>query len=424
MSESVRDLMVRGIAAAKAGDKEEARFFLEWALRMEPTESQERDAWFYLSEATDDPAQKRGYLENILARNPLDPAARRALAIVDGRLNPDEIVDPDRMPRADDSPQAAHARRFTCPNCGARMAFAPGGALRCDFCGSRVPVEAAQAAGAEERDLLLALATAQGHARPSAQQVVACGGCGASFILPPETLSLACPFCASALAVQQRRSRELIPPDGVIPFAIARDEAGKRLERWLQSKRLDGCAVEPPVGFYLPIWAFHVGGEIAWRGMVREKGRSDRTVSGRESVMHRFLVPASRKLPPELAPIVDGFRLDGVAAYDPHFLADWPTETYEISVSDASLEARGKSLACARKEIVDLADEGLQPDSVALNSIGLAVESFRLILVPIWMVRFTYDGQSFAAVVNGQTGEVRAQRSLRGLRKWLADLLK
>ena len=423
MSESVRDLMMRGIAAAKAGDKDEARFFLEWALRMEPGAEQKRDAWFYLSEVTADPARKRQYLENILARNPQDPAARRALAIVDGRLKPEDIVDPDRMPAAPEGPEAVGARRFTCPNCGARMGFAPGGgALLCAFCGTRRPLQPEQALG--ERDLFLAMAKAQGHARPSAQQVVDCSGCGASFTLPPKTLSLACPFCASALAVQQRVSRELIPPDGVIPFTITREQARERLEAWLRSERIEGCAVEAPAGFYLPVWAFRVGGEVAWRGTVQENGKAERIVSGREPVMHSFLAAASRKLPPELAPIVDGFRLEGIAAYDPRFLASWPAETYEISVSDASLEARVRSLARARGEIVDLSAEKLQPESVTLNSIGLAVESFRLILVPLWMANFTCDGKAFAAAVNGQTGGVRAQRPLRGLRGWLASLLE
>ena len=33
MQDSLRDLLTRGIAAAKAGQSEEARFFLEWLLR-------------------------------------------------------------------------------------------------------------------------------------------------------------------------------------------------------------------------------------------------------------------------------------------------------------------------------------------------------------------------------------------------------
>lgn len=422
MSESTRDLLIRGIAAAKAGDKDEARFFLEWVLRMNPTPEQERDALFYLSEVADDPAAKRGYLEDILARNPYDPAARRSLAILDGRLKPEDIVDPDRLPRADATPQTAQARRFTCAKCGARMAFAPDGSLRCAFCGSRAPVEAARPADAGERDLLLTLATAQGHARPVAQQVVHCAGCGAEFALPPEALSCACPFCGSALAVQRQEARELIPPDSVIPFVISRDDARACLQQWLRAEGLDGM-VEPPVGFYLPVWAFHAAGEVTWRGEVRQRGQAKRVVSGRHSAMQFVMVPAARRLPADLSAVVDTFRTEDAAAYDPRYLADWPAETYEIPVSDASLEARRIVLARLRHEIVNLSEEGFQPESVVVSPLGLAVESFRLVLVPVWLAHFICDGERFAAAVNGQTGEVLAQRPLRGIARWLKGLL-
>lgn len=63
MSESVRDLLVRGVAAAKDGAKDEARFYLEWALRLDPSDEQRIKAWLWLGEVCDDLAQKRNYLD-------------------------------------------------------------------------------------------------------------------------------------------------------------------------------------------------------------------------------------------------------------------------------------------------------------------------------------------------------------------------
>ena len=37
MSDGARDPLIRGIAAAKAGDRAEARHSLEWALRQRPS---------------------------------------------------------------------------------------------------------------------------------------------------------------------------------------------------------------------------------------------------------------------------------------------------------------------------------------------------------------------------------------------------
>src|SRR5450756_2189468 len=99
MSDSTHDLLIRGIAAAKGDSKQEARFYLEWVLRSPDAEQPQLvEAWRYLAEISDDPQEKRNCLDEVLARNPTDPEARRALAILNGDLKPADLVDPDRMP--------------------------------------------------------------------------------------------------------------------------------------------------------------------------------------------------------------------------------------------------------------------------------------------------------------------------------------
>ncbi len=124
MSDSVRDLLVRGIAAAKDGDRRAARRYLEWALRLNPTNEQYIKAWFWLSEISDDPDEKRKYLKYILSADPTHPEARRSLAILDGCLRPEEVIDPNRLAVATpDVPQPTGARQFVCPQCGGRMVY-------------------------------------------------------------------------------------------------------------------------------------------------------------------------------------------------------------------------------------------------------------------------------------------------------------
>ena len=80
-----RDLLVRGIAAAKAKSVDEARFFLEKCLRQRPSIETRVQAWRYLAEIATTPSEKRDYLGRILAFDPTDGLARRALAVLDGR---------------------------------------------------------------------------------------------------------------------------------------------------------------------------------------------------------------------------------------------------------------------------------------------------------------------------------------------------
>ncbi len=179
------DLLSRGRAAAKAGEKAETRRYLERLLNLDPPSDERMEALYWLSEVSDDPREQRELLESILAANLGDVRARRKLAILDGRLRPEEIVDPDRVAApASSDPQAARTRSFTCPQCGGRMTFAPDGQnLVCEFCESRQHIFAAQTP--VEEDFLVALATAKAQRRPLAANIVTCGGCSAVFILPP-----------------------------------------------------------------------------------------------------------------------------------------------------------------------------------------------------------------------------------------------
>lgn len=132
MDTGLRELMVRGIAAAKAGDKDEARYYLEWALRRDPDDEQEIEIYLWLSDVYEEKAKRRECLEMVLARDVYHPQARRKLAVLEGRLDPDEIVDPDRL----EQPQ--ETRRSSCPACGGPLFFSPDGTHQhCERCGWR-----------------------------------------------------------------------------------------------------------------------------------------------------------------------------------------------------------------------------------------------------------------------------------------------
>jgi tetratricopeptide (TPR) repeat protein len=92
MSDSTRILLVQGKAAAKAGDVDEAKMYLEWVLRSMPANDQKIEAWYWLAEIESNVKQKRDYLEDILAQQPTHIMARKALAVVDGRLKVEDMV--------------------------------------------------------------------------------------------------------------------------------------------------------------------------------------------------------------------------------------------------------------------------------------------------------------------------------------------
>jgi DNA-directed RNA polymerase subunit RPC12/RpoP len=432
MSDSARELLVRGIAAAKAGDKEEARFFLEWVLRTDASQEQQVDVWYYLSQIADDPAVERECLENVLVRDPTHPEARRGLAVLDGRLDPAAIIDPNRAPNVAPAPQPLTTRRFVCQQCGGKLTFSPDGQqLVCAYCNIRMTLHHAVDSGAmiEEQDFTVALATAKGHSHPVTSHTLTCQSCGVSFLLPPQSLSLTCPYCASAYVVQVAETRALIPPEGVIPFTVTRDQADAALRAWLRQCRLHNrVTTNSPHGVYVPAWTFDVGGAVEWRGLVTERHAGGITQAARSGSYPVFyndvLVPASHTLPAELTAELRNCKLDSLVPYDAAYLVDWPAEIYQISVADASLAARRIAWQDARETTTTrVSVEVGYTSDLSLSSAGMMIESYKLILLPLWIVHYRLDNADRTAVVNGQTGSVRSEGARGGLRGLLERLL-
>src|ERR1700690_2184821 len=168
------DLLRSGIMEAKAGNKDSARRYLDRALYMSSDHDAIAETWFWISQLTDDPVEKRKALENCLSNDLQHARARRALAILDGKLKPDEIVDPDHLPPAPEGLRQADAQRFICPKCGGRMIYAPDGhSLVCEYCANSHTLQAGKG-GTNEKDFIIAMATVRGHVKPLAQQVFHC----------------------------------------------------------------------------------------------------------------------------------------------------------------------------------------------------------------------------------------------------------
>jgi hypothetical protein len=428
------ELVKTAIFHIRVKEFDTARRYLERALDVVDDEETRAKASWWLSEITSDPVQKRSLLETVLAWDRNDAQARRALMILDGKLKPEDIVDADHLPEQKSGQvQASDADRFACPNCGARMVFAPDGhSLYCEHC-SRNETLADQFDGDEpvERDFLLAMATAQGHRKPVAMHSFQCRGCGATFLLAPQVISVTCSYCDSPHVIAIDETRELIEPDGVIPFAFEQKNAGRYLVDWAKKKKIkpDG-KVQMPHGIYLPVWSFSVGGEIPYTAQIMENERKSRkvvikTISDTHPVV-AFDVPvaATRKLGKLLEHALPGFNVAEEVSYDPRFLSDWPAEVYEITMSDASLDARKSVYEKVQHEIEILLGIQGNVENFRPSSSKMSVESFKLVLLPAWLTSYIVEGKTYNVLINGQTGAVTGETPSLDLLGWVGNLLK
>ncbi len=425
-----RDLLVRGVAAAKANSKSEARFFLERFLRSNPPVEHRVQAWRYLGQIADSPAEKRRYLEQILAADPADGLARRDLSLLDGRLAPEAVVDPDCLvPLPPQPSQNVSARVLACRRCGSnRVVYAPDGqALVCEHCHQQQPLEqigSARPVRAGDHDFATTMWTIKGHRAPVATSLSRCDGCGATFLSPPGALSLTCPYCVSVHVVNQPDTRDVILPDALIPLTVTRNEAQRAMQECLRREGIQRPIIAP-VGLYTPVWMFRFTGEMLWTGVQDESldfesGGSTRSSGSWPVIDDHALVCATTSLPETLHESLGGFDLGRLLPYDGRYLADWPAQTYDITLEDASRIARRIVLATIRTKAQGQL-EGIR--DLEINFGRAAVDSFQLLLFPFWIGQLSRPHSGHFAFVNGQTGSCSATIPRRPLLRWIDRLL-
>jgi ribosomal protein L37E len=182
-----------GITAAKNGQRK-----LAWSLLNRASYLNNTDArpYMWLSRIADDPKERFWYLELALGLDPTDSAIRRELALLNGKLDPKELipegVERIKPPGVDEVQAEGHA--FLCPRCGGRMTFEVVPELMtCAYCGyqegekrksKHTSRSLAELADESEQEMDFILPTIAGHRWAQADQQLSCERCGALSLLP------------------------------------------------------------------------------------------------------------------------------------------------------------------------------------------------------------------------------------------------
>jgi Flp pilus assembly protein TadD len=124
----IDDLLRRGIAAAKAGQKDQARELLMEAIELDERNEQ---AWLWLSGVVESLNDRRICLENVLAINPDNANAKTGLEWLE-QHPPIPSPEGDRCPRCQ---EPIHASEVACSSCALPLIVA------CPSCGQYADVD-------------------------------------------------------------------------------------------------------------------------------------------------------------------------------------------------------------------------------------------------------------------------------------------
>ena len=352
------------------------------------------------------------------------------------------------MSHTPDTPLIQELLSLTCPNCGSKMGYsAEEQQIKCDYCGH---LEAYDTASNNVLELSLAEAV---HRAPTTttqelgKKVFDCQSCGSRFMVESDRVKVDCGFCGSRNVNLEAYDHQYIQPSGIIPFKVSEAQAKAAFKGWIgrgifHPGRLKRVAKANALhGIYIPHWTYDAQTESDWSGEAGfhyyenkrvyvngkwEVRQVQRTRWERRSghLSHFFddvLVVASGGLSQRDMQHILPFRLEEVVNFDPRLMVGWEAEIYNVEldrgyqVADKIMDADIRNM-CSHRLGGDV-QRGLQVRSEKHG------QTFKHVVLPVWISSYRYNDKVYHFVVNGQTGRVHGSKPLSWIRITIAILL-
>ncbi len=322
-----------------------------------------------------------------------------------------------------------------CINCGAELLYAPGTTeLKCEYCSHTETISSTKN-GFEELELKPYLSEMGGQSHSEEITMLHCKNCGANQHIEEHYKSLHCIYCSMPLITEDVYKEEWIVPGAVLPFQIDQKKAHEVFKKWVKGlwfapNKLKKATLDPhnTKGLYSPYWTFDAQLFASYTGQRGEyyyvtktvgSGKNRRTVTERRTrwypasgtikgFIDDTLAKASKQKMGIIPTKIAQWNLKLLQPFNSSYLSGFVTEKYTIPLKKGHLEAQKEAREIAdrwaRREI------GGDTQRVSSLDMKLSEETFKHILLPVYISAYTFKEKRYNFFVNGQTGKLAGQR--------------
>jgi hypothetical protein len=331
-------------------------------------------------------------------------------------------------------PDLSALDKYPCSACGAQAQWSPArGLLVCPFCGTSAPFTVdAKTGEIEELDLAKALREIPDDARgwQAEKRTVQCQSCKAVSVFDPERVGQNCDFCGSPKLLDYQEIKAPIRPRSLLPFSVAESAVREQIRRWYAGKwlapnRLKTHALVDRVhGIYIPYWTFDAHVVCPWQAdaghyyyeteTYHKNGRRQtrqvrktRWVPASGEVRHFFddePVPGTHGVSHALLAQVEPFPTQELKPYDKAFVSGFVVEHYQIVLFDAAQRSE-QSMNAKLREMCAGQIPGDTHRNLRIQP-AYSGQTFKHILVPVWLLTYNFGAKAYQVVVNGVTGRM------------------
>jgi hypothetical protein len=335
-------------------------------------------------------------------------------------------------------PEVPAGAKHPCPACGAQAEWnAAKQKLICPFCGTESPYQIDRSTGkVAEIDLVATLRDLPDDDRgwQTERRSVQCQSCKAVMVYDPQRVGQNCEFCGSPALISYDEIKAPIRPHGVLPFRIDKSRVRDDIRRWWRSKWLapgklsKSALVDTVHSLYIPYWTFDARVHCPWdadaghyyyvnvegrdskgRRVVRPERRV-RWEAASGVVDHVFddePVPGTQGLDLDLLRKVEPFPTSECVAYDTAFLSGHVVEHYKVVLLDAVKQSQEQMHA----QLMALCAAQVPGDTHRNLRISpqYSGQTFKHLLVPIWLLTYNFGRKAYHVIANGYTGKIAGE---------------
>lgn len=318
-----------------------------------------------------------------------------------------------------------------CPTCSGKLRFsAEKVKLTCDYCGYSEDFDKANDRVAEQsfNDFVNSAITVN----PSDEQkkVYCCTGCGSKTIISNTDVLVRCSFCGSKNVNEEAYEHNFIQPTGILPFKVPKSKAVEQFSKWIKKGIFTPSALKTQTtlgnlkGVYLPFWTFDAHTHTQYSGQagfnytvtqqqivngkmapVQVKQTRWEYKSGEKAIFFDdVLVNASKGLKQEQTQSIYPFNLKEVVNFDPQLILGWEAEVYSIDVKNGYQLAEKAMDNNIKNECLSLIGGDIQRDVQLFTN--KSKQTFKHIILPLWICSYIFNDKSYLFLINGQTGKI------------------
>ncbi|MCB0706231.1 MAG: hypothetical protein KDC34_13010 [Saprospiraceae bacterium] len=338
--------------------------------------------------------------------------------------------------------------RVPCPSCGSQLTYSAGTQnLRCAHCGYQEMINNANDLVVEKSLSDAADKIVNFIPEKVGKKVFDCQNCGSKFMVEHDRVRVNCGFCGSTNVNLEAYQHNYIHPVGIIPFYISRDEAETRFSEWIRKgwfhpgKLKNLAKIDMLHGIYIPFWTYDAKTFSEWQGeagfyyyetrtvringkMQTQQIRKTRWVYRSGDLNHFFddvLVVASAGLSQNEINPIQPYRFEELVNFDARLMLGWESEIYQLEVdkgyqiADTIMDDRIRNMCSAQLG-------GDTQRNLKVHS-RKSDQTFKHIILPLWICSYQYNNKNYRFLINGQTGKVAGTKPISWIKIAILVLL-